>query len=63
MRKLLVSIIAVFFMLQMLSFFIAPISGERIEIFEHREFEDYIPDEIIVKFKADVTSDKISSII
>ena len=63
MRKLLVSIIAVFFMLQMLSSFIAPISGEGIEIFEHREFEDYIPDEIIVKFKADVTSDKISSII
>ena len=41
MRRILVNIIVGFLMLQMLSLFIAPTSGEKIDIVEEKEFNDF----------------------
>jgi serine protease len=62
MKKTIVSILAIMLVLQMLSLFIAPISGEQINLDTKNDIENFVTNEIIVKFKNGITKDTVKSI-
>lgn len=45
----------------MIAIFIVPISGNKIDLDKNAEFENIVPNEIIIKFKEGITKDKIKS--
>ncbi|MCK4366130.1 MAG: S8 family serine peptidase, partial [Thermoplasmatales archaeon] len=62
MKKTIAHILVGMLVLQMLVLFITPISGDKIDIEDKKEFENVVPDEIIIKFKEGVNKDTIRSI-
>lgn len=62
MKKTIATVLVGMLVFQVLALFIAPISGEKIDILVKKDMENFVPDEIIIKFNNGITNDAVRSI-